>query len=307
VAVTAATAARAGTGRRLRGLGANLYVAPVLLFMLLTMAYPLVWNVWLSVHDVTVGNFIRGAWPFVGLDNYAATLGDPTFRNSLWVSGAFTIGSLVFQFTIGFALALFFHRPFPGGGVLRALLLLGWMLPIVVSANIWRWLLAGDYSPTNHLLRAVGLMDDAPFWLSRPTTALVGVVLANIWVGIPFNMILLLAGLQSIPTVLYEAAQTDGAGPWQRFRYVTLPQMRPVALVVLLLGFIYTFKVFDLIFVMTAGGPVDATTALPIQVYRLTFQFFRFGEGAAAGTILFVVSLCLSLGYLWLIRREEAA
>jgi multiple sugar transport system permease protein len=300
-------ASGAGTRRSRvrRWLGGNLYVLPVLVFMLAAMAYPLAYNLYLSLHRVAVGNFIRGDWPFAGLGNYTQVLGDATFRHSLGTSAVFTGGSLLFQFLIGFALALFFARPFPLGGALRALLLLGWMLPIVVSANIWRWLLAGDYSPGNHLLRGLGLLQDAPFWLSRPTSALVGVVAANVWVGIPFNMLLLLAGLQAIPVSLYEAAAVDGAGAWQRFWHITVPQLRPVALVVLLLGFIYTFKVFDLIFVMTGGGPVDATTVLPIQVYKLTFQFFRFGQGAAAATVLFAISLGLCMAYVWLLRREQ--
>src|SRR4029453_11214173 len=132
----------------------------------------------------------------------------------------------------------------------------------------------------------LGLLQGPRFWLTDPNTALLGTIVANIWVGVPFNMVLLLPGLQSISASLYEAASIDGASGWQSFRYVTLPLMRPVALSVLLLGIIYTFKVFDLVYVMTGGGPVDATTVLPIYTYLLSFSFFRFGEGAAAATIL---------------------
>ena len=129
-------------------------------------------------------------------------------------------------------------------------------------------------------------MDQPRFWLIDPHTALLGTIIANIWVGIPFNMILLLPGLQSIPRSLYEAARIDGASAWQSFRHITLPLMRPVSLSVLLLGFIYTFKVFDIVYVMTRGGPVDATTVLPIYVYQMSFSFFRFGDGAAAAVLL---------------------
>ena len=127
----------------------------------------------------------------------------------------------------------------------------------------------------------------------------------NVWVGIPFNMILLLPGLQAIPDELYEAAAIDGAGPWARFRHITIPLLKPVALSVILLGVIYTFKVFDVVFVLTGGGPVDATTVLPIEIYNVSLKFFRFGEGAAASTLLLLAMLVVAGVYLWLVRREE--
>jgi len=291
----------------LRGTGSYLFLAPAVIFVGLAMLYPLGYTLYLSMRDVTVGNFMAGTAPFVGLDNYAEVIANPTFRRSLFISLTFTAGSIVFQFILGFALALFFNRSFPGSGTMRAFMLLGWMLPIVVSGNIWRWMLDGGNGVVNFVLQGLGLLDGPRFWLTDPGTALIGTIIANIWVGIPFNMILLLAGLQGISLSLYEAADIDGANAWQRFLWITLPLMRPVALIVLLLGFIYTFRVFDLIFVMTGGGPVDATTTLPIYVYDQTFEFFRFGEGAAAASLLLVISLGVSAFYLWLSRHEEAA
>jgi len=187
------------------------------------------------------------------------------------------------------------------------MLLLAWLLPTVVVGNVFRWLLDGDYGALNYILQAVSLLPGKEYWLLEPGTALLGVILANAWVGIPFNMMLLLAGLQNISPTLYEAASIDGASVTQRFLRITLPQMRPVALGILLLTFIYTFKVFDLIYVMTSGGPVDATTVLPIYIFKLTFNFFRFGEGAAAAMLLLLGLLCLTVGYSWLIQREDAA
>ncbi len=291
---------------RVRRLGEYLFVAPAVVFIVLLMIYPLIYNLYLSVRDVNVGTFLSGNAPFVGLQNYEQVLGDPTFRHSLLISFVFTGASLLFQFIIGFALALFFHRPFPGNGVMRSLLLLGWLLPLVVSASVWKWLLDGDYGVVNYLLQSLGLVHGRQYWLTNPDTALGGVIGANIWLGIPFNAVLLLAGLQGISESLYEAAKVDGAGGWQRFRYITLPQMRPVSLTVLLLGFVYTFKVFDVIFIMTGGGPATATTTLPILTYNQTFQFFTFGTGAATATLLLIISLTLSVAYLLLIRREEA-
>lgn len=284
-----------------------LFVLPALVYFSLTMLYPVAYNLRMSLEDVNVGTFLSGDAPFVGLDNYRTILNDPAFRKSIRLSLIFTGGSLLFQFTIGFALALFFNRPFPGNGLLRALFLLGWMLPTVVSGSLFRWMLDGDFGVVNYALRELSLIDSNRYWLIDPDTALLGTILANIWVGIPFNMVLLLAGLQNIPVTLYEAASVDGANAWQRFRSLTLPLMRPVALSVLLLGIIYTFKVFDLVYVMTGGGPVDATNVLPIQTYRLSFTFFRFGEGAAAATLLLVGLIGVALAYLFWTRREEAA
>jgi multiple sugar transport system permease protein len=294
-------------GRQSRQLGRYLFVVPALLYIMLTTVYPIVSNLWMSLYDVTVTTFLSNSAPFIGAENYRRVLSDPAFQNALRLSLLFTGGSLLFQFTIGFALALLFSRPFPGNGILRSLLLLGWMLPIVVSGSIFRWMLDGSFGIVNVALQGMGLLQGPRFWLTEPNYALLGTIIANIWVGIPFNMVLLLPGLQSIPPTLYEAASIDGATRWQSFRFVTLPLMRPVALSVLLLGIIYTFKVFDVVYIMTRGGPVDTTTLLPIYVYNLAFQFFRFGEASATAILLLLVLTVVAVGYLWLSRREEVA
>lgn len=303
----ASPARRASAARRRRLLADWAFLLPAVGFIALTMLYPVASNLRMSVYGVDVMTFLRGGAPFVGLDNYRTLLADPGFRHALTLSLVFTGGSLLFQFAIGFALALFFNRPFPGNGLLRALMLLAWLLPTVVSGSLFRWMLDGDFGVINWALVSLGILDDGRYWLIDPGTALAGTILANVWVGIPFNMALLLAGLQGISPTLYEAASVDGAAGWQRFRSITLPLMRPVALGVLLLGLIYTFKVFDLIYIMTKGGPVDATTVLPIYTYLLTFNFFRFGEGAAAATVLLVGLVGVAVLYLWASRREEAA
>ena len=292
---------------RLRHLSRYLFVLPALLYISLTMIYPVLSNLRMSLYDVNVSTFLANDAPFIGLKNYATVAADPAFRKALSLSLLFTIGSLLFQFTTGFGLALFFNRPFPGNGLLRALLLLGWMLPTVVSGSIFRWMLDGSFGVLNFLLQSLGLLHDTRFWLTDPQTALLGTILANIWVGIPFNMVLLLPGLQSISPSLYEAASIDGASGWQSFRFITLPLMRPVSLSVLLLGIIYTFKVFDIVYIMTGGGPVDATTVLPIYVFNLSFRFFRFGEGAATAIMLLLTLTVVAVAYLWLSRQEEAA
>jgi multiple sugar transport system permease protein len=287
--------------------GNYLFILPMLIFMTVMMAYPIFVNIRMSLQDVTVATFRSGEAPFVGLENYRVLLQDAAFLNSVQRSLTFTLISILLQFSIGFGLALYFNRPFPGNGIIRAMLLLAWLLPAVVVGNIFRWILDGDYGVLNYLIQLVAGTQVARHWLLNPHTALLGTILANAWVGIPFNMMLLLAGLQNISPALYEAASIDGAGPWQRFTFITLPLMRSVSLTILLLTFIYTFKVFDLIFIMTAGGPVDATTVLPIHIYKLTFSFFRFSDGAAASVLLLLGLLCLGIGYSWLTQQEEVA
>lgn len=284
-----------------------LFVVPMLVFIVLMLGYPIFVNIQMSFYDVTVATFRSGNAPFIGIENYLKLLQDPAFLKATSLSFIFTSLSIVLQFSCGFLLALFFNQSFPGNGVLRAMLLLAWLLPAVVVGNIFRWMLDGDYGVLNYFFQSLSLIPGKRYWLLDPNTALLGTILANAWVGIPFNLMLLLAGLQNISGTLYEAASIDGANAFDRFLHITLPMMRPVALGILLLTFIYTFKVFDLIYIMTAGGPVDATTVLPIQIYRLNFSFFRFAQGAAAATLLLLGLLCLAIGYSRLIQREEMA
>jgi ABC-type sugar transport system permease subunit len=191
--------------------------------------------------------------------------------------------------------------------VLRALVLIAWVLPTVVSANVWRWLLDGSYGLLNAVLRGLGLLHEDLFWLAQPVTAIVAVILATAWSFGPLAMILLSAGLEGIPASLYEAARLDGASAWQQFRYVTLPQLRPVALTALLLIFIYTFKTFDTIFLMTAGGPGGATSTLPVYAYNEAFEFSRFDTAAVATTVLMIVPIALSVLYFRSLRKEDTA
>ncbi|MER7564691.1 carbohydrate ABC transporter permease [Streptomyces sp. NPDC048523] len=281
-----------------------LFCLPGMAFLALFLAYPLLYTVWTSVHDVDLGQLLGGNARFNGLDNYRTVADDPAFWHSVRLSLVFTLGSLLLQFTIGFALALLFARPFPLGGLLRSLLLVAWLLPPVVSGTLFRWMLDAESGAYNALLKPAGLSHD---WLTDPSTSMAGVVFANVWVGVPFNMLLLLVGLHTIDPELHEAAAIDGASAWQRLRHITLPLMRPVSVTVLLLGLLYTFKVFDLVFVMTGGGPVDATRVLSLYVYEVFFTFFRFGQGAAAGLLLLVVPLLAGAWYVRRLRREDEA
>ena len=294
-------------GRRALGaLGRYSFVLPALVFLVVFMFYPLVYTFNLSLFDVNAGNFLSGGAAFVGLENYLEFITSRAFLPSLGITLVFTVGSLVFQHAIGFLFALFFNQGFPLSGFLRALMLVVWVLPAVVSASLWRWIYSGSYGLLNAILGIFGI-ETTEAWLVSPSTALAAVIVANIWVGIPFHMMLIYAGLQGVPLSLYEAASIDGATAWQRFWRITWPLMRPVVLITLLLGFVHTFKVFDIIYVMTAGGPAQATNVLSISVYTLSFEYFRLGDGAAAANVLLIIPLVLSVIYLWFRRREESS
>lgn len=298
-----------GLRRRLlrKQLGPYLFLLPATLFLLAFLVYPVCTMLIFSFQQVNVGGLLTGYTPFIGLDNYRTVLTDPVFRSSLGSSLLFTIACLVFQYSIGFLLALLLNRPLPLVGAMRGSIMIAWMLPIVVSGTIFKWMLQSDSGIINYALGSIGLIHTPIHWLSDPKMALWGVILANVWIGIPFNMALLLAGLQSISTALYEAAMVDGANAFNRFLYITLPMMRSTSLATLMLGFIYTLNVFDLIYVMTGGGPVNATEVMPLYAYNIAFTQFDMGSGSAVATLMFLLLLGVSAIYLFLIRREEAS
>ncbi|WAL68191.1 sugar ABC transporter permease [Amycolatopsis cynarae] len=289
--------ARSRTRRRSgQGWAAAGFLLPVLVYLVVFFGYPLLNNLSMSFRDFTVKSFYTGEAPFTGFGNYSAVLHNPLFGTAVLNTLLFTIGSIFFQFTIGLALAVFFNGRFPGSGTLRALLLLPWLLPLVVSGAVWRWMFDQDHGILNAALRALHL---APVpWLTSTGWALPAVILTNIWIGVPFNLVILHGGLRAIPAVLYEAAELDGATAWQRFRYLTWPMLRPVTGVVLMLGLVYTIKVFDVIMVVTGGGPANATQTLTTWSYSLSFNSFAFGQGAAVGNILILVATVFGLIYL---------
>ncbi|WP_244166244.1 carbohydrate ABC transporter permease [Micromonospora saelicesensis] len=268
-------------------------------------AYPLYRNVELSLREYTVRSFVQGGAPFAGLDNYQMVLTDLAFGPTLTHTVVFTAASLAFQFTIGMALALFFHQHFPLSRTLRALILVPWLLPLIVSASTWSWLLNSDSGLVNAALGVVGI--DPVNWLTSPGWSLTSVIIANVWIGIPFNLVVLYSGLQAIPTEMYEASALDGATGWQRFWGITFPLLRPVSLITLLLGLIYTLKVFDIIWIMTKGGPTGSSATLATWSYRLGFGNLlpEFGPGAAIGNLLIVLALIAGLVYIRIERRQQ--
>lgn len=287
------------------GVVGYLWILPAFLYIILMMGYPIIFNIILSFQDVTTTTLLNPVKEFIGFKNYFDVIKNPVFHKVIENSFVFTVGCIFFQFTIGLALALLFNLNFPLAGSMRGVLLITLMVPTVVVSIIFRWLLSGDFGLINELLMQVGLLDKGIAWLAEPKMALSGVMLANIWIGIPFNTMILAPGIASISPTLYEAAAIDGAGQVKKFIYITLPLLRPTILIVLVLGFIYTFRIFGLIYAMTGGGPINSTNLLPIQAYKLSFSFFNFGQGAAAIGILLSILLLIILVYLMLVSREE--
>jgi multiple sugar transport system permease protein len=300
----AATAAPARAPRRRSGQWAAWgFLTPVVLYLVAFYAWPLYRNLDLSLHKYTVRSFVQGGAPFSGLDNYRTVIDNPTFWPALTHTVVFTVVSLIFQFGIGMALAVFFAQNFRLSSTLRALFLVPWLLPLIVSSSTWSWMMNSDSGVINSLLKGLGL--DPVNWLTSPSWALTSVIIANIWIGIPFNLVVLYSGLQAIPADIHEAAALDGASGWQRFWRITFPLLRPVSAITILLGLVYTLKVFDIIWIMTRGGPTDASTTFATWSYKLSFGNLlpQFGPGAAVGNLLIVMALVFGLLYIRTQRR----
>jgi multiple sugar transport system permease protein len=278
-------------------------MVPAIAYLVVFFGYPVVKNVVMGFQHYTSATFFTGVAPWVGFENYREVLHSSVFSKTVVNTVLFTAGSIAGQFSIGLALALYFQRRFPLSGVLRSLLLLPWLIPLIVSSAIWRWILDEDNGALNRVLTGLPLVGH-PGWLTSTSLALIAVILVNIWIGIPFNATILHSGLQDIPEELYEAASLDGATGWKAFRYITWPLLRPVVSVVLVLGVVYTLKVIDIILGLTRGGPANATQTIATQSYHVSFVDFDFGQGAALGNLLIVASLVFATVYLRASRRS---
>ncbi|ROQ41490.1 carbohydrate ABC transporter membrane protein 1 (CUT1 family) [Frondihabitans sp. PhB188] len=278
-----------------------LFVTPAAIFVAVFFGYPVVKNVIMSFQDYTTKTFFTGEAPWVGFANYVSIFTSSVFTTSLINTGLFTIGSIVMQFVIGLGLALFFKRNFPLSAFLRGLLLLPWLLPLIASSAVWKWLLDQDSGALNQFLGIFGV--PAVPWLVSPNLALIAVIGVNIWLGIPFNTTILYSGLQAVPTELYEAASLDGATGWKAFWHITWPSIRSVVSVVIILGVVYTLKVVDLILGLTGGGPANSTQTLATNAYHQSFINFQFGIGAAVSNVLIVVSFVFAMIYLAISRK----
>lgn len=282
-----------------------LFILPAFLYMVVFVGYPIISNIILSFQDVTVKNLAHGDRHFVGLENYATLFHDDVFIKATTNTLLFTVGCLIFQFLIGFALAVFFTQRFKFAKAVRGILMIPWMMPMTVTALMFKFMFATDVGIINYILKCLGIISTNIDWLTNSKTAMFAVIAANVWIGIPFNTILISTGLTTIPGELYESASVDGATKFQQLIKITLPLLRPTIESVLVLGFIYTFKVYDLVYVMTEGGPVNSTHLLSTYSYKLSFDLFKYSQGSAVANVLFVILVCVGILYMRITMKGE--
>ncbi len=299
------------TTRRLRprswteAWAAGAFVTPAALVILLVVAYPLARALWLSVHDVVLTR--PGEEPFVGLENYATELASVDFWSAVGRSLFFTVFSTAIELVLGVGMALLMDQPLRLRWLLRSLVILPWALPTIVNALMWRWIDNAEYGALNALLFQSGLIDGYRQWLSDPGTAMWMVIIADAWKMTPLVAILVLAALQGISREQLEAARVDGAGTLATFRYVVLPLLTPTLLIVLVLRTMEAFKVFDIIWIMTNGGPANTTQTIAIYAYQTAYRAYDFGRGAALGYLIALAIMILAALYLRLLGRVGRA
>src|SRR5579864_7581203 len=279
-----------------------LMITPPLVFLLALVGYPFVFGIWLSLESRVVAR----PGTFIGLDNFAADLRDPVFwqvaRNTFVYTGAATLLKMVG----GLGLALAMNQAFRLKNLVRAAILLPFIVPTVLSTIAWMWILDPAFSVVNWLLVHTGIADPGPSWLGHPYLAMFSLIMVNTWRGLPFYAITLLAGLQTISPELYEAAIIDGAGRFGRFRYVTLPLLKPIIFIVTMFSVIFTFSDFQLIYVMTRGGPANATHVFATYAFDIAMGAGQFGQGASIALSMVPPLALLIAGMAWYMRGEKS-
>jgi len=278
-------------------------VAPAAVLLLILLGFPTLLTVVYSLHNVPANG--RGLGPFVGFENYRTVFEARAFWRSVSVTLWFSVGFVVLSTLIGLAMALLLNQRFIGRGVARALLIVPWATPWLVIGILWKWFLDGSVGGLNSILFQIGLIDDYIEFLADPDLALPMVVIAAVWRQASFSGLLFLAGLQTLPGELKEAASIDGAGAVQRFRHIVLPWLRPVVITVLVLNIIYAFLQFDIVFAMTQGGPGDATQVLGFLIYRQMFGAANIGIGSTLAVLLALASLMGGLLTVALLYKKE--
>jgi multiple sugar transport system permease protein len=290
-----AVGSRVGLLARIRKHWADyLYILPSLLVMLVVIGYPLVYTIWLSFHATPPRT---GESVFNGVENYQEILSDPRFWRVTWNTVYWTIGSTLFAFILGFGAALALHQPFRGRGVVRAILLIPWVISAVAAAYVWRWILHSDYGLISGTLMSWGLIDRPLVLLDNKSRVMPTLIMVNVWKEFPFVMVMLTAGLQTVPEGLLRAARIDGASTWNQFRHVTLPHLRGVTLITTLLLFVINLNSFTLVWLMTGGGPANASQLWITEIYNIAFRSLQYGLASAFSVILFIIMLALGYFY----------
>lgn len=280
-----------------------LLITPAVVVVLAAVGWPLLYTTLISFTSAGFTGGLQGG-AFVGLRNYAETLADPGFRQAAWVTLRFVVMTVSAEMLLGVLVGLLLMQTFPGRTLLRGLLIVPWAIPTVVNAICWRLIFAPDFGAFNAALTQAGVIDEYQSWLGNPATALYAIAIADIWKNFPIVALIVLAALQTAPQDLYDAARVDGAGAWRRFRVVTFPHIAGALMVALVLRTIEAVKVFDVIWVMTRGGPFSQTKPLSMLVYEETFSFGRAGMGSSVALVITLICLVFIIAYGRLIRRQ---
>lgn len=291
-----------GRERADRRLGYML-VAPVVVLLLLITAYPLAYNLWNSFHAVNL-SIATGGHPFVGVKNYTKMFGSSEWVSALLRTAGFTAVSIFLETVAALGLALMLHRKFPGRGFLRAAVLVPWAVPTVVSATLWKTMFDQRAGFVDYMLGNLHLPGAHTTWLAGIWTSWAAILVADAWKNVPFMAIILLAGLQVIPNEVYEASRIDGASAWQAFRRMTLPLLKPALAVALIFRTLQAFLVFDVIYIMTGGGPGVSTQTLAFLNWQTFLIGTDFGYGGAISMMLVLISLAIAAVYVRALRPE---
>jgi multiple sugar transport system permease protein len=276
--------------------------SPSLIAILLLVSYPIVYSAWLSLHKYNLKR--PRVFDFVGFANYRDILGSPEFWSALWITLEFTALAVAIVIILGIAIALLLTERFPGRALVRTLILIPWAIPPVVNGLMWQWIYDSKVGALNGLLFSLGIIDEYHGWLSEPIYALLALVSAHVWNMVPLAVILLLGALQRIPGEIYDAGRVDGGNALSLFRHVTLPWLAQPLLIVLIIQTMYAIRVFDIIYVLTAGGPGTATTTVTWQTYLVTFESLDFGHGNAYAFIVSLITLMIAIGYFRVLYRR---
>jgi ABC-type sugar transport system permease subunit len=278
-----------------------LLVLPSLIIIFGVLFYPILYSFYMSLNKI---NFAARKFEFAGISNYAAMFTDKYFLNSIMLTIYFTIVTVFAEIALGTAMALVLNQNFKGRGFVRGIMILPWALPTVVNAIMWKWIYNANYGALNALLTQLHIINSYQVWLGRPVSALNLMIFANVWKETPYVVLLALAGLSTISKEVYEAGRVDGAGAWKAFWRITLPIIKPVILILTITKTIWAIQTFDLVYILTAGGPASGTELISFYIQKTTFKFLQFGYGASMSYALTVVTFLLSYLYIKFLSKE---
>jgi len=277
-----------------------LFLAPSFGILLVFLIFPLSWNIYISLHDVSLTTLLKD-WEYVGPENFVTLFNDPNFYTSLKVTLMFVGGSVALQFGVGMLMAIVLNQQIRGSGVYRAILIIPWTISAVIAAFSFKFILDDNFGILNYILNQMGI--ESVGWLSDPNIVVWSLVIANMWYGTPFTLLFLTAGLLSINPSLFEAARIDGASKMRSFFYITLPLLKPFMIINLILITMWSVNLFDIPLIMTGGGPLFSSTTASLYMYRQAFEFGLLSKGAAAGIILILINLTVAIIYVKFLRR----